>query len=88
MDNATVGVVGLILVILGHIFTTIWWAATITANLKTITVSLDKISLADSKNDDAHKALWREHDLLKNRVTAVETRCSGNHKDDHFVKHV
>ena len=71
----------LIIVVLGHIVATVWWAATITANLKNIKDTLVVISNNDSENGKMHALLWKRQDELGNRVTAIETRCQGNHKE-------
>lgn len=81
MTPGIVGMVALIIVILGHIITTVWWAATITEKLRTISECLVKISLNDEKNEATHKMLWTRQDDLKTRVAVIETRCTANHKE-------
>lgn len=80
MKADIVGIVALILVILGHIVTTVWWAATITEKLKSIGEALRSIASSDEENEATHKLLWKRQDELGNRLTAVETNCRAHHK--------
>lgn len=81
MKADIVGIVALILVILGHIVATVWWAATITEKLKSIGEALRSIASADEENEATHKLLWKRQDELGNRLTAVETNCRAHHKE-------
>jgi NAD+--asparagine ADP-ribosyltransferase len=80
VDKDTVGLVALIIVILGHIIATVWWAATITEKLKGIGLSLMTIASNDAENGKMHALLWKRQDEIGNRVTALETKCRVNHK--------
>lgn len=73
--------IALIVVVLAHIVATVWWAATITANLKNIKETLITISYNDAENGKMHALLWKRQDDLGNRMTAMETKCAGNHKE-------
>ena len=81
MNPALIGLIGLILVILGHIVTTVWWAATITANLKNIGQTILNLSKNNTENENTHKLLWKRQDDLGTRVTIIETRLGSNHKE-------
>ena len=72
--------ISLIIVVLGHIVATVWWAATITANLKNIKDTLVIIAHNDEENVKMHSLLWSRQDALGNRLTAIETKCSEHHK--------
>lgn len=81
MKADIVGIIALIFVILGHIVTSVWWAATITEKLKSIGASLLVIANNDSENGKMHALLWKRQDELGNRLTAVETNCRAHHKE-------
>lgn len=71
--------IALILIVLGHIVATVWWAATITANLKNIKDTLVVIAHNDEENGKMHALLWKRQDELGNRMTKIETRCEAQH---------
>ena len=80
MKGDALELVALVLVIVGHIVATVWWAATITEKLKSIGASLLIIANNDSENGKMHSLLWKRQDELGNRITVIETKCTEHHK--------
>jgi len=80
MKADIIGIIALIFVILGHIVTSVWWAATITEKLKGIGASLLVIANNDSENGKMHALLWKRQDELGTRVSVIETKCAAYHK--------
>lgn len=88
MDGVIVSLIAIAVTLIAYLCGGFYWAGKVSAKLDQVAVMLltmgneTKIRLDkfEEDNNDTHKSMWAAHDLLKNRVTAVETRCEGNHK--------
>lgn len=71
-----------IITIAAHGGFSVWWASKITAQIDNLAKCLDKMDFELGKRDTQISAAWKRIDQLGNRVTAVESRCHIEHKEE------
>lgn len=79
-----IGLTVLISIVL-HGFSSVWWASKITSEIWHINKSIDLLGKELIKRDDQISALWKKVDNLSGRVSAIETRCKIQHIDKDAV---
>ena len=73
--------IAVIMSILTHGGFSVWWASKITSQIDTLVLSLTRMDKELEKRDIQISAVWKRVDVLGNRLTAVESKCSIEHKD-------
>ena len=73
--------IGVLASILLHAYHTVKWCMRISINLESLSTSLLKMDKELEKRDTQILAIWKKVDMIGNRLTAVESKCSIEHKD-------
>ena len=66
--HLSAGVIGLILAVLGHAGTTIWWGANMTSKLGTLNDNLNRIDKELEKRDTQISAIWKRLDEVRDLI--------------------
>ena len=66
------GQAAIIIAVLTHGISTIWWMATMSANLRTIREEITRLSEELGKRDNQIEAIWKKIDELKERVLTIK----------------
>lgn len=88
MTPTTISLIGIAITLIAYLCVGFYWAGKVSAKLDQLAVLLAKmdddtakrLDTYEAENEKTHALLWAKHDDLKNRMTAVETRCEANHK--------
>jgi hypothetical protein len=73
--------IGVLASILLHAYHTVKWCTRISINLESLSTNLLKMDKELEKRDTQILAIWKKVDMIGNRLTAVESKCSIEHKD-------
>lgn len=57
--------------IVGYMVASIWWAATLTATIKSLNDKLDRIDKDFTKQEGQITALWRKYDEMNAKIGAA-----------------